>query len=118
MAFNDAMWAKVRLGRVHGAQGRSRKPYTRNVFNRMTKDDLHLLMQALQTPTIPAFGEMVPALGIENLQKMGTKFLLLRQRRSAAGAWSSTRGARARRRTSKKICGPISCPASRSCRRW
>jgi intracellular sulfur oxidation DsrE/DsrF family protein len=33
-------------------------------------------MQALQTPTIPALGDAMPGLGIESLQKMGTKFLL------------------------------------------
>ena len=41
-------------------------------------------MQALQTPTIPAFADAMPALGIENLQKMGTKFLLCA---NALGGW-------------------------------
>jgi intracellular sulfur oxidation DsrE/DsrF family protein len=41
-------------------------------------------MQGLQTPTIPALAELVPALGIENLQKMGTKFLLCA---NALGGW-------------------------------
>jgi intracellular sulfur oxidation DsrE/DsrF family protein len=30
----------------------------------------------MQTPPIPALGEALPAMGIENLQKMGAKFLL------------------------------------------
>ena len=33
-------------------------------------------MQAMQTPNIPMFAEAMPGLGIENLQKMGTTFLL------------------------------------------
>jgi intracellular sulfur oxidation DsrE/DsrF family protein len=75
-AFNDAMWAKYQLGEYTALKDASGKPYTRNVFYRPTKDDLHLLMQAVQSPTIPAFAEAMPGLGIENLQKMGTKFLL------------------------------------------
>jgi len=76
LAFNDASWAKYGLGEYTGLKDASGKPYTRNVFRQPTKDDLHLVMQAIQSPTIPALAEAVPALGIENLQKMGTKFLL------------------------------------------
>jgi hypothetical protein len=84
LAFNDAMWAKYALGEYTSLKDATGKPYTRNVYNRPTKDDLHLLMQGLQTPTIPALAELVPALGIENLQKMGTKFLLCA---NALGGW-------------------------------
>ncbi len=76
MGFNDAVWAKYKLGEYTGLKDAAGKPYTRNVFNRPTKSDVHLVMQAVQTPTIPAFAEAMPGLGIENLQKMGTKFLL------------------------------------------
>jgi intracellular sulfur oxidation DsrE/DsrF family protein len=76
LAFNDATWAKFGLGEYTGLKDVAGKPYTRNVFYRPTKDDLHLLMQAVSSPTIPAFAEMMPVLGIENLQKMGTRFLL------------------------------------------
>jgi hypothetical protein len=58
--------------------------YTRNVLFRPTKDDAHLLIQAFQTPNIPELLEAVPGMGIENLQKMGTKFLLCA---NAFGAW-------------------------------
>jgi hypothetical protein len=75
-AFNDAMWAKYQLGDYTGLKDAAGKAYTRNAFYRPTKDDLHLLMQALGTPTIPALADAMPGLGIENLQKMGTKFLL------------------------------------------
>ena len=84
LAFNDAMWAKYKLGdylRLNDAAGR---PYTRNVFYRPTKEDGHVLMQAVQTPPIPALAEAMPALGIESLQKMGAKFLLCN---NALGAW-------------------------------
>jgi len=84
MGFNDAIWAKYRLGEYTGLKDAAGKPYTRNVFHRPTKDDLHLLMQAVQTPTIPAFGEAMPGLGIESLQKMATTFLLCA---NALGGW-------------------------------
>jgi len=84
LAFNDAIWAKYQLGEYTALKDAAGKPYLRNVFYRPAKDDLHLLMQAMQTPTIPAFAEMMPAIGIENLQKMGTKFLLCA---NAFGAW-------------------------------
>src|SRR5438552_2379212 len=74
LGFNDAMWAKYQLGDYMGLKDASGKPYTRNVFNMPTKDDLHLLMAAIGTPTIPAFADFMPGLGIESLQKMGTKF--------------------------------------------
>lgn len=84
LAFNDAMWAKYSLGDYTGLKDASGKPYTRNVFNRPTPNDLHLLMQAIQSPTIPAFAGAMPGLGIESLQKMGTTFLLCA---NAFGGW-------------------------------
>jgi hypothetical protein len=76
LAFNDAMWKKYGLGEYTGLKDASGKGYTRNVLNTPTKDDLHLLMQAAQVPTIPAFAEAMSALGIQSLQQMGTKFLM------------------------------------------
>jgi intracellular sulfur oxidation DsrE/DsrF family protein len=84
LAFNDATWAKYKIGEYLGLKDASGNPYTKNVFRSPTKDDLHLLMQAMQTPPIPAFGEALPAMGIESLQKMGTKFLLCA---NALGGW-------------------------------
>ncbi len=84
LAFNDAMWAKYGLGDYLGLKDAAGTPYTRNVFNRPTAGDLHLLMQALQSPTIPAFAGAMPAIGIESLQKMGTTFLLCA---NAFGGW-------------------------------
>jgi hypothetical protein len=84
LAFNDATWAKYKLGDYMGLKDAAGKTYTRNVFRSPTKDDAHLLMQAMQTPPIPALGEALPAMGIESLQKMGTKFLLCA---NALGGW-------------------------------
>jgi hypothetical protein len=84
LAFNDAMWAKYALGDYLGLKDQSGKPYTRNVFNKFTGDDAHILIGAFQTPPIPELLPMVPALSIANLQKMGTKFLLCN---NAFGAW-------------------------------
>ena len=84
LGFNDATWAKYKLGEYTALKDAAGAPYTRNVFHRPTKDDVHLLMQAAQTPTIPAFAEFMPALGIESLQKMGTKFLMCA---NALGGW-------------------------------
>jgi intracellular sulfur oxidation DsrE/DsrF family protein len=84
LAFNDTMWAKYALGDYLGMKDASGKAYTRNVWYRPTKADGHLLIQAFQTPNIPELLDVVPALGIESLQKMGTKFLLCG---NALGAW-------------------------------
>ena len=84
MAFNDSIWAKYQLGAYTGLKDATGKPYTRNVFNRPTEQDLHLVMQALDAPTISALAPAMPAMGIESLQKMGTKFILCN---NALGIW-------------------------------
>ena len=43
LGFNDAMWAKYGLGEYLGLKDASGKFYTRNVFNKATKDDAHLV---------------------------------------------------------------------------
>ena len=84
LAFNDAIWAKYELGAYTGLKDAAGKVYTRNVFNQPTAKDLHLLMQAVDSPMIPALADAMPALGIENLQKMGAKFVLCA---NALGIW-------------------------------
>ena len=86
MGFNDAMWAKYGLGEVLGLKDGAGKPYTRNVFATMNKDDAHLLAQrAGIPPTIALLGQAAPALSIPSLQKMGTKFLVCN---NALGLWT------------------------------
>jgi hypothetical protein len=84
LAFNDAMWDKYALGEYTGLKDAAGKPYTRNVFARPTKADAHLLFEAVQSPAIPGLAEAMPGLGIENLQKMGARFLLCN---NAFGGW-------------------------------
>jgi len=84
LAFNDAIWAKYELGEYTGLKDAAGKVYTRNVFNRPTPKDLHLLMNAVGSPMIPALADAMPAIGIESLQKMGTKFVLCA---NALGIW-------------------------------
>jgi len=84
LAFDDAIWAKYELGVYTGLKDADGKAYTRNVFNRPTPKDMHLLMQAYGSPMIPALADAIPALGIESLQKMGTKFVLCA---NALGIW-------------------------------
>ena len=84
LAFNDSIWAKYELGAYTCLKDASDKVYTRNVFNQPTPNDLHLLMQAVGSPMIPALAGAMPALGIESLQKMGTKFILCA---NALGIW-------------------------------
>jgi intracellular sulfur oxidation DsrE/DsrF family protein len=84
LAFNDAMWAKYGLGEYLGLKDADGKAYTRNVFNRMTDKDGGIVMAAINSPAIPELIPMLPALSIESLQKMGTKFLLCA---NAFGAW-------------------------------
>lgn len=91
LAFNDAMWAKYALGDYTGLKDAAGKGYTRNVFNKPTGADLHVLMQAIQSPTIPMFAGAMPGLGIESLQKMGAKFLLCA---NAFGGWCAELEAR------------------------
>ena len=79
------MWAKYALGEYLGLKDASGKPYTRNVFASPTKEDGHLLTQRIQMPLIPMAGEAMVGLGIANLQKMGTKFLLCN---NAFGLWT------------------------------
>ena len=85
LAFNDAMWAKYRLGEYLGLKDAAGQAYARNVFHKPTANDVHLLMEAVQSPTIPRFLGAMPALGIDSLQKMGTTFLLCA---NALGGWS------------------------------
>jgi intracellular sulfur oxidation DsrE/DsrF family protein len=85
LAFNDTIWEKYALGEYTGLKDASGAPYTRNVFNRPTSKDLHLLMNAIDSPAIPELADAVPALGIESLQKMGTKFILCN---NALGIWT------------------------------
>lgn len=91
MGFNDAMWAKYGLGEYTGLKDAAGQPYARNPFHRPTRNELHVLMQAMQTPPIPMFADAMPALGIESLQKMGTKFLMCN---NAFGAWCAELEAR------------------------
>ncbi len=76
MGFNDVTWAKYALGEYHGLKDASGKPYTRNVFHRPTRADGHLLAAALQSPNFGLLGDFANGLGIETLQKSGTKFIL------------------------------------------
>jgi intracellular sulfur oxidation DsrE/DsrF family protein len=91
LAFNDAMWAKYGLGAYTGLKDASGKAHTRNVLNKPTPNDANLLMEAVQSPPIPALAGAVPALGIESLQKMGTTFLLCA---NALGGWCAELEAR------------------------
>jgi len=84
LGFNDAIWSKYQLGAYLGLKDADGNAYTRNVFNRPTPKDLHLLLKAADLPMIPALAEAVPALGIESLQKMGAKFILCA---NALGIW-------------------------------
>ena len=84
LAFNDAAWAKYQLGEYTGLKDAGGRPYTRNVFLKPTADDLHLVMAAMQTPTIPMFAGAMPSLGIASLQGMGTTFLICA---NALGGW-------------------------------
>lgn len=93
MAFNDSIWSKYELGAYSGLKDAAGTPYTRNVFNRPTPADLHVLLKAIDAPPIPALAGAMPAIGVESLQKMGTKFLLCA---NALGIWCLELEARGR----------------------
>jgi len=84
LAFNDAIWARHGLGEYLALKDAAGRPYTRNVFNQPTSNDLHLVTQAIDSPAIPGLADAMPALGIESLQKMGARFLLCA---NALGIW-------------------------------
>ena len=84
LAFDDTAWVKYGISEYLGLKDASGKPYTRNVFHRPTTNDAHLLGQAMNLPAMPGLAGALPGLGIESLQKMGTKFLLCN---NAFGAW-------------------------------
>ena len=92
MGFDDAMWDKYALGEYHGLVDSSGRPYRRNVFHRPTAADAHLLAEAIGI-SLPMFGEAFPAMGIESLQGMGTKFLMCQ---NALNGWTSELEARGR----------------------
>ena len=84
LGFNDAMWAKYRLGEYLGLKDASGTFYTRNVFNQLTAQDLPLVLKAADLPTIPALAGAIPAMAIESLQKMGATFIMCA---NALGLW-------------------------------
>jgi intracellular sulfur oxidation DsrE/DsrF family protein len=84
LGFTDTIWAKYEIGSYLGLKDADGKPYTRNVFNRPTEKDVHLLLKAIDAPNIPAVAGAMPALGIESLQKMGAKFIMCA---NALGLW-------------------------------
>jgi len=84
MGFNDSMWAKYALGEYHGLKDATGKAYTRNPFSKSTKAESHLLAAALQSPNFGLLGDAFTGMSIENLQKMGTKFIMCA---NALGGW-------------------------------
>ena len=98
LAFNDSIWAKYELGAYTGLKDADGKPYTRNVFNKPTPNDLHLLLKAVDLPMIAALSDAMPAIGIESLQKMGTKFILCN---NALGIWTLELEARGKGKASE-----------------
>lgn len=94
LGFNDAMWAKYALGDLLGLKDGAGKPYTRNLFANMTKDEAHIVAARMGIPaTIGMLGQAAPALSIPSLQKMGTKFLICN---NALGLWTLELEARGR----------------------
>jgi len=86
LGFNDAMWARYGLGELLGLKDSTGKPYTRNLFASMTKDEAHVVAARMGIPaTIGMLGQAAPALSIPSLQKMGTKFLICN---NALGLWT------------------------------
>jgi hypothetical protein len=80
------------------------------VFNRPTSKDLHLLLGAVDLPMIPALADAMPALGIESLQKMGTKFILCANAPRHLVHGLEARG-KGKAQDIEKSCAPTCCPA-------
>ena len=84
LGFNDTIWSKYALGEYMGLKDAAGKPYTRNVFNKPTIEDAHLLFAPNGLPHIAGLAGFAPNIGIESLQKAGTKFILCN---NALGGW-------------------------------
>ena len=84
LGFNDMIWSKYALGEYMGLKDAAGKPYTRNVFNKPTIEDAHLLFAPNGLPHIAGLAGFAPNIGIESLQKAGTKFILCN---NALGGW-------------------------------
>ena len=84
LAFNDTVWAKYQLGAYTGLKDADGKAVHAQRVQPADAADLHLLMQVIDSPMIPALADAMPALGIESLQKMGAKFVLCA---NALGIW-------------------------------
>ena len=76
MGFNDEIWSRYKVGEYAGLDDSDGRPYTRNVFNHPTSDDSVLLAKGLQSPNFAALEGAMPLVGIENLQNLGTKFIM------------------------------------------
>lgn len=92
LGFDDAMWTKYELGAYHGLNDAAGRPYTRNVFNMPTADDAHLLYDGVTVPELAMFTGAVQAIGIANLQDMGTKFIMCNNALNAWGFELEARG--------------------------
>lgn len=80
LAWNDAMWAKYRVGELLGLKDASGKPMTRNAFWRPQKGD----------PVL--FGGMVLPAGLENLTKLGATVLMCNNAFMAWMGWMESKG--------------------------
>jgi len=84
LAFNDTIWEKYAIGDYLGIKDGAGKPFTYNAYNRLTPENAGFIFTGNQLPAIPEMAPLAAALGISNLQKMGTKFLLCN---NALGGW-------------------------------
>ncbi len=91
LGFDDEMWAKYELGAYLGLADARGRAYARNVFHRPTAADAHLLSDGMDVPALPLFEGAVQAMGIESLQRMGTKFIMCN---NALNAWTLELAAR------------------------
>ena len=76
---------EVPAGRLHRAQRRRREGVHTERVQPADAQGPAPVDAGVDSPTIPALADAIPALGIENLQKMGAKFVLCA---NALGIWS------------------------------
>ena len=85
LGFDDEIWEKYELGAYHQLLDADGQAYTRNVFWQPESSDAHLLALGTGIEPIAPFLGAMPALGIQSLQGMGTKFIMCN---NALNAWS------------------------------
>src|SRR5262249_35114332 len=66
LAFNDTIWSKYAIGEYMGLKDASGKPFTYNVYNKLTPENAGFIFTGNQLPLIAGLAPVAPGLSIPN----------------------------------------------------